>query len=180
MAELPGGAELAVQHGFKPPSAAEATRKADMINILLPDEIQAICLSAAHRPRLRAGQHPDVLARLQHSLRPDRTAEGVDALLVAPKGPGHLVRSEFVKDLLHGRQRRHKRPDAGLELAYAKGSRTRQAASSKPRLLKKRRQILFGEQVVLARSASCRCGPPRNARNTGYGRKWPTSNASTN
>ena len=42
IAELPGtpNYDLAVEHGFKPLSAEEATRKADLVNILLPDEIQ--------------------------------------------------------------------------------------------------------------------------------------------
>ena len=42
IAELPGSTnyKLAVEHGFQPLSAEEATKKADLINILLPDEIQ--------------------------------------------------------------------------------------------------------------------------------------------
>ena len=41
--QRPGGPnyDLAISHGFKPVSAAEATKQADMINILLPDEVQA-------------------------------------------------------------------------------------------------------------------------------------------
>jgi ketol-acid reductoisomerase len=68
-----------------------------MINILLPDEVQGDIYRSEIRDNLSPGQRPDVLARVQHPLRPNRAAQGVDTLLVAPKGPGHLVRSEYEK-----------------------------------------------------------------------------------
>src|SRR3954465_15187605 len=47
--------ELAVKHGFKPASAAEAAEAGDLVNILLPDEVQAEVYARDIRPRLRPG-----------------------------------------------------------------------------------------------------------------------------
>ena len=95
--QRPGGKnyDLAISHGFEPMSAADATKQADVINILVPDELQAD-LSRARSRQPHTGQRADVFARIQHPLRPGEPPKGVDLLLVAPKGPGHLVRSEFV------------------------------------------------------------------------------------
>ena len=55
--QRPGGAnyDLAKQHGFDPVSAAEATKAADVINILLPDEVQGDVFKAEIRDNLKPG-----------------------------------------------------------------------------------------------------------------------------
>ncbi len=96
--QRPGGKnyDLAVSHGFKPVSAAEATKQADVINILVPDELQGDLFKNEIQPNLKPG---DILM-CSHGFNLHfgfvKPPAGVDALLVAPKGPGHLVRSEFV------------------------------------------------------------------------------------
>src|SRR3569832_65336 len=47
--------DLAVSHGFKPMSAAEATKQADVVNILLPDEVQGDVYKNDIRPNLKKG-----------------------------------------------------------------------------------------------------------------------------
>ncbi len=97
--QRPGSAnyELAVKHGFKPVSAAEAAEAADLVNLLLPDEVQADIFAREIKPKLRPGN----LLLCSHGFNIHFgqvvPPEGVDSALVAPKGPGHLVRSEFVK-----------------------------------------------------------------------------------
>jgi ketol-acid reductoisomerase len=97
--QRPGGPnyELAASHGFKPLSLEEATEKADMVNVLLPDEVQADIYRANIKPHLKPG---DVLM-CSHGFNVHfgqvEAPRGVDIVLVAPKGPGHLVRSEFEK-----------------------------------------------------------------------------------
>ncbi len=89
--------DLALADGFKPVSAAEAAEAGDLVNILLPDEVQSDVYSRDIKPKLRAGN----LLLCSHGFNihfgqvvpPD----GVDSALVAPKGPGHLVRTEFAK-----------------------------------------------------------------------------------
>ena len=99
IAELPGSAnyKLAVEHGFQPLSAEEATKQADLINILLPDEIQG----DVYRQQIMQQLQPGNILMCSHGFNIHfgqiEPPPGVDVLLVAPKGPGHLVRSEFVK-----------------------------------------------------------------------------------
>jgi ketol-acid reductoisomerase len=96
--QRPGGKnyDLAISHGFRPMSAAEATKTADVVNILVPDELQGDLYEQEIKPNLKPGN----ILMCSHGFNIHfgyvKPPQGVDALLVAPKGPGHLVRSEFV------------------------------------------------------------------------------------
>ena len=99
VAELPGTAnyQLAVQHGFQPEATEEVVRQADIITILIPDELQADVFRTQIRPNLAPGKliicsHGFNVHYGQFDIPP-----GVAVALVAPKGPGHLLRSEFVR-----------------------------------------------------------------------------------
>jgi ketol-acid reductoisomerase len=158
--QRPGSAnyDQAVKDGFQPVSAAEAAKAGDLVNILLPDEVQA-----------------DVYARdIQHNLQPGNLLlcshgfnihfgqvvppPGVDSALVAPKGPGHLVRSEFVKGggvpclIAFGEGC----SEAGkkLALAYAKGIGGTRAGVLQTTFAEETETDLFGEQVVLCGGVS--------------------------
>src|SRR5205085_4311012 len=91
--QRPGSAnyELAVSHGFTPMSAAEAAKAGDLVNILLPDEVQGDVYRTEIRPNLDKGN----LLMCSHGFNIHfgqvLPPPGVDAALVAPKGPGHLV-----------------------------------------------------------------------------------------
>ena len=97
--QRPGSAnyDLAVSHGFKPLSIADAVKQADLVNILLPDEVQGDIYKAEIRPNLKKG----ALLMCSHGFNIHFgqviPPQGHDAALVAPKGPGHLVRSEYEK-----------------------------------------------------------------------------------
>ena len=95
--QRPGGKnyELAKSHGFEPVSAAEAAKQADVINILLPDELQADVYKAEIRDNLKPGNVLMCSHGFNIHFGQIEAPKGVDLLLVAPKGPGHLVRSEF-------------------------------------------------------------------------------------
>jgi ketol-acid reductoisomerase len=99
VAELPGTANYrrAVEDGFQPVSTAEATRQADLIAILLPDELQAEVFRNDIRPNLSPG---DVLVCAHgFNVRFGQfdVPEGVSTALVAPLGPGSLVRAEYLR-----------------------------------------------------------------------------------
>jgi ketol-acid reductoisomerase len=150
--------DLAVSHGFKPVSAAEATRQADVINLLLPDEVQGDVYRAEIAPHLEPG---DVLM-CSHGFNIHFgqivPPKGVDALLVAPKGPGHLVRSEFQKGggvpcliaLSDGAGDATKR----IGLAYALGIGGARAGVIETTFREETETDLFGEQVVLCGGVS--------------------------
>jgi len=155
VAELPGTAnyEQAVKDGFEPVSAAGATEQADIITILLPDELQAEVFRAEIRDNLRPGNVLVCSHGFNVHFNQFQIPEGVATILVAPKGPGHLVRAEFVKGggvpcLLalgpHADDRARK-----IGLAYAKGIGGTRAGVIETTFAEETETDLFGEQVVL-------------------------------
>ena len=88
--QRPGSAnyDLAVKHGFEPLSADEATKQADIINILLPDEVQGDIFRSRSARNLKPGN----ILMCSHGFNVHfgqvEAPEGVDTVLVAPKGPG--------------------------------------------------------------------------------------------
>jgi ketol-acid reductoisomerase len=150
--------ELAQKHGFKPVSVEEATKQADLVNILLPDEVQGDIYRASIRPNLKKG----AILMSSHGFNMHfgqvEAPPGVDTLLVAPKGPGHLVRSEFEKGggvpclVATG-------PGASPEtfkigLAYAKGIGGTRGGVIQTTIAEETETDLFGEQVVLCGGVS--------------------------
>jgi ketol-acid reductoisomerase len=89
--------DLAIKHGFKPMSAEDATKAADIVNILLPDEVQGDVYRTSIKPNLKKGAVLMASHGFNMHFGQVEPPPGVDAMLVAPKGPGHLVRSEFEK-----------------------------------------------------------------------------------
>src|SRR5580692_8329936 len=158
--QRPGSAnhDLAVKHGFKPVSAAEAAESADLINILLPDELQADVYTRDIKPHLRPGN----LLLCSHGFNIHFgqvvPPEGVDSALVAPKGPGHLVRSEFTKGggvpCLIATSVGCSPLGKALALAYAKGIGGTRAGVLQTTFAEETETDLFGEQVVLCGGVS--------------------------
>ena len=155
VAERPGtdNFDLAVSHGFEPLSAAEATRRGAVINVLLPDEIQG----DVYRQEIRDNLSPGDILMCSHGFNLHFgqvvAPKGVDTLLVAPKGPGHLVRSEFEKGggvpclIAVGEGASQETFQVGL--AYAKGIGGTRAGVIQTTIAEETETDLFGEQVVL-------------------------------
>jgi ketol-acid reductoisomerase len=153
--QRPGGEnyDLAKSHGFEPVSAAEAAKAGDVINILLPDEVQADVYKQDIAPNIKPGN----ILMCSHGFNIHfgliEPPKGVDALLVAPKGPGHLVRSEFtagggVPCLIATSDNADKKTfDIGL--AYAKGLGGARAGVIHTTFAEETETDLFGEQAVL-------------------------------
>jgi len=95
VAELEGtnNYKLAKEAGFEPISAAEATRQADLIIITLPDEVQAAVYEKEIKPNLTAGKALGFCHGFNIRFGQIVPPEGVDVIMIAPKGPGHTVRS---------------------------------------------------------------------------------------
>jgi ketol-acid reductoisomerase len=158
--QRPGGPnyDLAISHGFKPVSAEEAAQKGDMINMLLPDELQGDIYRQSVRPALKPGKILMCSHGFNIHFGQVEAPEGVDSVLVAPKGPGHLVRSEFEKGggvpcliaLNPGASEESRR----LGLAYAKGIGGTRAGVIETTFAEETETDLFGEQVVLCGGVS--------------------------
>ena len=150
--------DLAVSHGFKPVSIAEAVKQSDLVNILLPDEVQGDIYRTEIKPNLK----PGALLMCSHGFIMHFgqviPPEGTDAALVAPKGPGHLVRSEYEKGggvpsliaLTPGASETSRK----LALAYAKGIGGTRGGVIETTIAEETETDLFGEQVVLCGGVS--------------------------
>ncbi len=145
--------DLAVRHGFEPLPIDEATRRGDLINILLPDEVQADIYKDDIRDNLSEGN----VLMCSHGFNVHfgliEAPQGIDRLLVAPKGPGHLVRSEFEADggvpCLIAMDETASEETKRLGLAYAKGIGGTRAGVIETTFAEETETDLFGEQAVL-------------------------------
>ncbi|MCG6154731.1 ketol-acid reductoisomerase [Rubinisphaera sp. ICM_H10] len=150
--------DLAVEHGFDPMPVDEATDAGDLINILLPDEVQGDVFRAQIKDRLKPGN----LLMCSHGFNIHfgqiAPPEGVDTALVAPKGPGHLVRSEYVKGggvpSLIALGDNASETSRQLALAYAKGIGGTRGGVIETTFAEETETDLFGEQVVLCGGVS--------------------------
>jgi ketol-acid reductoisomerase len=130
--------DLAVKHGFKPMSAEDATKQADIVKSCCRTRSRPTRIS--DMPNLKPGNVLMCSHGFNIHFQQVTPPDGVDAALVAPKGPGHLVRSEYVKGggvptliaMYPGASEQSKK----LSLAYAKGSDARRRHET---TLKKRR-----------------------------------------
>ena len=153
--QRPGGAnyELAKENGFEPVSAAEAAAKADLIMILLPDEVQASVYKNDIEPNLKAGDCLLFAHGFNIHFNQIVPPKNVDVFMIAPKGPGHLVRRTFtegggVPNLVAIYQ------DASGEalkraLAYSKGLGGTRSGTIETTFREETETDLFGEQAVL-------------------------------
>ena len=89
--------QLAIEHGFDPVSVEEAVKAADLIIVTLPDEVQPEVYEKSIKPYLTKGKTLGVTHGFNVHFKTIVPPPDIDVILVAPKGPGHLVRSEFVK-----------------------------------------------------------------------------------
>ncbi len=150
--------DLAKSHGFDPVSVEEATKQADLVNILLPDEVQGAVYRQFVRPNLKPGNVLMCSHGFNIHFGQVEPPEGVEVALVAPKGPGHLVRSEFVAGggvpcliaLGPGASETTRK----LALAYAKGIGGTRAGVIETSIAEETETDLFGEQVVLCGGVS--------------------------
>jgi ketol-acid reductoisomerase len=97
--QRPGGSnyDLAKSHGFEVLSAADAAKKADVIQILVPDELQKKLYTAEVEPHLTAGKALVFSHGFNIHFKNIHPPKDVDVYMVAPKGPGHLVRSVYTE-----------------------------------------------------------------------------------
>ncbi|NIA20977.1 MAG: ketol-acid reductoisomerase, partial [Anaerolineaceae bacterium] len=160
VAELEGtpNYKMAVKHGFKPLSAAEATQKGDIIQILLPDEVQARVYKEAIAPNLTKGKTIGFSHGFNIHFGQIVPPKNIDVIMVAPKGPGHLVRSEYEKGggvpVLFAVYQDASKKARQTALAYANGIGGARAGALETTFEEETETDLFGEQVVLCGGVS--------------------------
>jgi len=145
--------KLAVEHGFKPMTAAEVARQADILQVLLPDEIQAAVYRKEIAPSLKAGKTLGFSHGFNIHFKQIVPPKDVDVIMVAPKGPGHTVRSEFVGGggvpCLFAVYQDASGKARGVAMAYAKAIGGARAGVLETTFAEETETDLFGEQAVL-------------------------------
>ena len=145
--------ELAVEHGFQPVSGEEAAASADVIQMLTPDPVQAAIYHASVLPHLGKGKSLVFSHGFNIHYGQIVPPPEVDVFMVAPKGPGHLVRSEFVSGrgvpCLAAVHQDASGNAMKLALAYAKGIGGTRAGVIETDFKEETETDLFGEQAVL-------------------------------
>ncbi|MBN1823077.1 MAG: ketol-acid reductoisomerase [Endomicrobiales bacterium] len=155
VAEVPGtdNHKKAVEHGFKPISAAEAAKQADYIQILVPDQVAAKVWHAEIKQNIKKGSTLGFSHGFNIRFGQIVPSKDVNVVMIAPKGPGHLVRRQYeegkgVPCLIAVEQDATKNAHA-LGLAYAKGVGGTRAGVIETTFAEETETDLFGEQVVL-------------------------------
>ena len=156
----PGSKSRAVarQHGFKVFDTGEAVRRADVIMVGLPDMKQAAVYARDIAPNLAAGKCLLFSHGLSIHFGLIKPPADIDVIMVAPKGPGHLVRRLYTEgkgmpSLIAVFQDRSKRAKK-FALAWAKGIGSTRAGVLQTTFKEETETDLFGEQVVLCGGAS--------------------------
>jgi len=151
-ADSPNG-RLAKEHGFELHSVEDAVKAGDLIIITLPDEVQPGVYAKSIAPNLKAGKALGATHGFNVHFKTILPPKDVDVLLVAPKGPGHLVRSEFEKGggvpclLAVHQNATGKARDIGL--AWARGIGGARSGVIETTFKDECETDLFGEQAVL-------------------------------
>ncbi len=160
IAELPGtdNYKLAESHNFKPVSASEAAEKADLIQILAQDHIQAKLYETDVKPHMKEGKALVFSHGFNIHFGEITPPENVDVIMIAPKGPGHLVRSEYEKGggvpALIAVENDASGKAKDYALAYAKGIGGTRGGVIETTFKEETETDLFGEQAVLCGGAS--------------------------
>ena len=158
--QRPGGAgfRAAVADGFDPLTIAEVAERADLINLLLPDEVHAEVFEQQVRPHLVPGNVVMTCHGFSFHYDLVRPPVGVDRLLVAPKGQGHMVRGEFLRGggvpCLIAVDDDSQPETLQLGLAYAKALGGTRAGVIRTTIAAETETDLFGEQAVLCGGVS--------------------------
>jgi ketol-acid reductoisomerase len=139
--------------GLKVMDTAEAAKWGDIVMVLLPDELQGEAYEKEIKPGLKDGNYLAFGHGFNIHFKKVVPPKGVNVFMVAPKGPGHLVRSEFEKGrgvpcLLAV----HQDPSGDttkVGLAYASALGGARAAVIETTFKDETETDLFGEQSVL-------------------------------
>jgi ketol-acid reductoisomerase len=139
--------------GLKVMDTAEAAKAADLIMILTPDEVMAGIYKESIEPNLKDGNILAFAHGFNIHFQQIKPPKAVDVIMIAPKGPGHTVRSQYVEGkgvpsliAIH-QDSSGKAKDYAL--AYASGIGAGRAGILETTFKEETETDLFGEQAVL-------------------------------
>jgi len=151
-------APVAKSRGFEVFSTAEAVRRADVIFVAIPDTKQAKAYEKDIAPNLTAGKTLLFSHGFSIHFKTIVPPRDVNVIMVAPKGPGHIVRRQYMEGkgvpsliAVYQDPGRHSKQ---IALAWAKGIGATRAGVIQTTFKEETETDLFGEQTVLCGGAS--------------------------
>ena len=145
--------QKAEEDGFEVKPVDEAVKQADVVMILLPDESQKKVYEESVKPNLEAGNALAFAHGFNIHYKQIVPPENVDVFLVAPKGPGHLVRRTYSEGAgvpaLYGIYQDPSGTAKATALAYASAIGAARAGVLETTFQEETETDLFGEQAVL-------------------------------
>jgi len=149
---------VAKEKGFEVVATAEAVRRGDVIFMALPDTKQAAAYKKDVAPNLSAGKTLLFSHGFSVHFKTVVPPKNVDVILVAPKGPGHIVRRQYLEGkgvpLLIAVYQNPSQQAKKVALAWAKGIGGTRAGVIETTFKEETETDLFGEQTVLCGGAS--------------------------
>jgi ketol-acid reductoisomerase len=149
---------VAREKGFKVYSTAEAVRRADVIFVAIPDTKQPKAYEKDIAPNLTKGKTLLFSHGFAIHFKTIVPPKNVDVILVAPKGPGHIVRRQYLEGkgvpALIGIYQNPSGKAKAVALAWAKGIGGTRAGVIQTSFKEETETDLFGEQTVLCGGAS--------------------------
>ena len=144
---------VAEKDGFEVYTVAEAAKKADIVMILINDEVQAAVYKSEIAPNLEPGNAIAFAHGFNIRYKQIVAPEGVDVFMAAPKGPGHTVRSQYVAGkgvpCLVAVEQDASGKAYDIALAYIAGIGGARAGILETTMDEETETDLFGEQTVL-------------------------------
>ncbi|GAB4542830.1 MAG: ketol-acid reductoisomerase [Thermodesulfovibrionia bacterium] len=148
-----GSFEKARKAGFEVLSPSDAAKAADVIMLLLPDEYQPDVYKNEIAPNLKKGSYLGFAHGFNIHYGQIVPAPDINVFMVAPKGPGHLLRSEYAKGSgIPSLVAIHQDPSGdtkSIALSYASAIGSGRAGVIETTFKEETETDLFGEQVVL-------------------------------
>ncbi|WP_336923035.1 ketol-acid reductoisomerase [Aquipuribacter sp. SD81] len=158
LAEGSRSRERAEAEGLRVVTPAEAAAEADVIMVLVPDQVARKVYAEAIEPNLAPGKALFFAHGLNVRFGYITPPEGVDVCMVAPKGPGHLVRREYTQGrgvpVLVAVETDASGEAWDLALSYARAIGGLRAGGIRTTFAEETETDLFGEQAVLCGGAS--------------------------
>jgi len=144
---------MAEEAGLAVATVEDAVKRSDLVMLLLPDEKQAQIYRASVAPHLKSGSYLAFAHGFNIHFGQITPPSDVNVIMIAPKGPGHTVRSQFVEGKgVPSLIAVHQDPSGDskeIALAYAKGLGAGRAGIFETSFKEETETDLFGEQAVL-------------------------------
>ncbi len=143
----------AKDYGLNVMSIEDAVKWADIVQILIPDEIQAKVYKEQIEPNMRKGQYLMFSHGFNIHYGFIKPKDGINVIMVAPKAPGHTVRSEYTAGKgvpsLIAVEKDYSGDSKNIALSYASAIGSGRAGIIETSFREETETDLFGEQAVL-------------------------------